>query len=860
MSYNDVIHPDYRDCLHEQWSQTLANHGILVLEYPILTKGGQIKWVWEKGSGVYSESGEVVALEGFITDITERRTAEQIIRESESRLRYLLGFYERAHLPEKELLAYALEGACVITGSQLGYLAFLNDDESELSMYAWSETAMKECSMQEKPIVYAVEKTGLWGEAVRQRCPVITNDYAAVGTEKKGYPEGHPQLIRHMNVPILDGDQIVIVAGVANNPLDYTDNDTRQLTLLMQGLWQVLKRRRIEEEFQSQQEQLTEITEMIPGVVFQFYSQSDGEKGLYYISSRADEVFGISSSPEGFLSRFTEQVDPRDRDSFLESIEDATKAGLPWNYEGRFIRPSGEEIWFQGMSRPIQRGNELLFNGILLDITDRKDAENALNERIKELSCLYRISDAIEGSGRPYAEVMQAIAEIIPGGFQHPEITAASIRIDEEEYSTSDYQLKPWSKQTEIFVHKEPVGSITICLMEDNQILDEEEILISTIADQIGQYIERIRTVARLHQANEQLTASEEEIRNRLDEIVTAQKQLALSEERYQAIFEHTNAASLIIEKDTVISLCNSAFEKLCGYSKDEVIGRSWTEFVSDTDREQMIAYHRQRRETGEDPPQRYEFTFIDRGDASHSTLVTVGMIPGTSQSVASIYDITDRKEAEVALSQAHKKLRILSSITSHDVANKIMTIRGLLEIALDREDKQYTGICHDEIRKATDAIERQIVFMREYEQIGIQESSWMELAPLISRIDDRQLPVQNTCPEISFYADPMVEKVFQNLYVNTILHAQTATRIVISCEEREGDLAIIWEDDGPGIPDDQKEEIFVRGFGKNTGFGLFLAREILAITRITIQETGTYGKGARFEIIVPEGAWQKGR
>jgi len=593
-----------------------------VVEIPILNQSGEVRTVLWNSANIRSSDGEmIVATIAQGQDITDRKEAEQIllqkneelhaayeqlkaseeelkdsideltrheqfIRESESRLRYLLGFYERAHLPEKELLAYALEGASVITGSQLGYLAFLNDDESELSMYAWSETSMKECSMQEKPIVYAVERTGLWGEAVRQRRPVITNDYAAPNPGKKGYPKGHPQIIRHMNVPILDGEQIVIVAGVANKPLDYTDNDTIQLTLLMQGLWQVLKRRRIEEEFRRQEEQLTEITEMVPGVVFQFYIRPDGEKGSYYISSRAEEVFGIRSSTEEFFERFTEQVDPRDRDAFIESIEDAAKADLTWNYEGRFIRPSGEEIWFQGMSRPIQRGSELLFNGILLDITDRK--------------------------------------------------------------------------------------------------------------------------------------------------------------------------------------------------------------------------------------------------------------------------------EAEVALSQTHKKLRILSSITSHDIANKIMTIRGLLEIALDQEDKQYTGICHDEIRKATDAIERQIVFMREYEQIGIQESSWIELAHLISRIDDSQIPVQNTCPEISFYADPMVEKVFQNLYMNTILHAQTARWIVISCEEREGALAIIWKDDGPGIPDDQKEEIFVRGFGKNTGFGLFLAREILAITGITIQETGTYGKGAKFEIVVPEGAWQR--
>ena len=96
-------------------------------------------------------------------------------------------------------------------------------------MYAWSQAAMAECSMQEKPIIYKTEKTGLWGEAVRQRRPVITNDYAAPGPAKKGYPEGHPHIIRHMNVPVLDEGRIVLVAGVANKQSDYTEDDVSEL-------------------------------------------------------------------------------------------------------------------------------------------------------------------------------------------------------------------------------------------------------------------------------------------------------------------------------------------------------------------------------------------------------------------------------------------------------------------------------------------------------------------------------------------------------------------------------------------------------------------------------------------------------
>jgi len=102
-----------------------------------------------------------------------------------------------------------------------------------------------------------------------------------------------------------------------------------------------------------------------------------------------------------------------------------------------------------------------------------------------------------------------------------------------------------------------------------------------------------------------------------------------------------------------------------------------------------------------------------------------------------------------------------------------------------------------------------------------------------------------------------MLEKVFFNLLDNSIRHGQHVTEIRVSTGYSDDGLKIVWEDNGAGIPADEKERIFERGFGKNTGLGLFLVREILSLTEITIKETGEQGKGARFEIIIPKGSWR---
>jgi nitrate/nitrite-specific signal transduction histidine kinase len=198
----------------------------------------------------------LTSMESLQKEISEREKAEETIQFNARRMETLLQLNQMTTSSLKEITDFALEEAVRLTRSTIGYLAFLNEDESVLTMHSWSKTAMKECAIDEKPIHYVVAETGLWGEAVRQRKPVITNDYNAPNPLKKGYPYGHVQILRHMNIPVFMESRIVLVAGVGNKDEEYNWADVQQLTLLMEGMWRLVERKRTEEKIRKLNEEL----------------------------------------------------------------------------------------------------------------------------------------------------------------------------------------------------------------------------------------------------------------------------------------------------------------------------------------------------------------------------------------------------------------------------------------------------------------------------------------------------------------------------------------------------------------------------------------------------------------------------
>jgi PAS domain S-box-containing protein len=209
------------------------------------------------------ESGAITFLIPEGRDITERKRVEMMLRLEESRLEALLKLNQMAEASLQDITDFVLEETVRLTKSKIGYLAFLNEDETVMTMHSWSKSAMAECAIMDKPIIYPVVNTGLWGEAVRQRKPVITNNYEAPNPLKKGYPEGHVKVQRHMNAPVFDGNKIVVVSGVGNKEEDYNASDVRQLILMMQGMWRLIQRKRIADQLKKAMEMNNEFTSVV---------------------------------------------------------------------------------------------------------------------------------------------------------------------------------------------------------------------------------------------------------------------------------------------------------------------------------------------------------------------------------------------------------------------------------------------------------------------------------------------------------------------------------------------------------------------------------------------------------------------
>ena len=219
-----------------------------------------------------------------------------------------------------------------------------------------------------------------------------------------------------------------------------------------------------------------------------------------------------------------------------------------------------------------------------------------------------------------------------------------------------------------------------------------------------------------------------------------------------------------------------------------------------------------------------------------------------------------ERKMVETALESANKKLKLMADITRHDLLNQLSSMLGYLELAtIERDENQELAWKYvDKAALILTQTVNTVKFTKEYQDIGIKSPIWQNCKLVVSKslqhTSLNHVDFINQIPHnLEVYADPLIEKVFSNLTENAVRYGEKISKIIIRHEVLNDVRRIIFEDDGIGIPDDEKEKIFLFQYGKNTGQGLFLSREILLITGICIKETGISGIGARFEMICPD-------
>ncbi|AKB34433.1 sensory transduction histidine kinase [Methanosarcina siciliae HI350] len=342
--YTDIIHPDDLDNVRAEVSKnTEGGRDYFSKEYRILAKSGEVRYVDERTLIRRNEKGEITCYQGILLDITQRKKAEVAQRLNASRLEALVKLDQMAGASLKEITDFAREEAVRLTGSKLGYLAFMDAYESTLVMHSWSDSAMEECSIEDKQFIYPVKSMGLWGEAVRQRKPIITNDYPAPNLLKKGYPKNHVHLIRHLNIPVFDGKRIVAVAGVGNKEENYDESDVRQLTLLMQGMWQLIQRKQLEEALRTYSGELSRANEELRSVNMmktEFVEEMRfPERAEYGEIMDYETLYAIDSQQQKAVNTFIHYSEKLRRlvDSLLyQSLEKAGK--IDYSFEGMQLK------------------------------------------------------------------------------------------------------------------------------------------------------------------------------------------------------------------------------------------------------------------------------------------------------------------------------------------------------------------------------------------------------------------------------------------------------------------------------------------------------------------------------------------
>lgn len=266
--YNDfmtLVHPDdFNQAMKAMKDHLTGKTDKYETEYRIQENSGKYTWFYDVGSIVTRDkNGAPEKICGIAININERKKAENLlitakekaeqneyllrqqkeeIELNNNRLEGLLRISQYRATSVQELLDYALDEAIELTNSKIGYIYFYNEEKRQFELNTWSKEVMKECQVMSPQTTYNLDVTGCWGEAVRQRRPIIINDYKANHPHKKGTPEGHVSLSKFLTVPVFIDNEIVAVAGVANKESDYNESDVRELSLLMDSVWKISER------------------------------------------------------------------------------------------------------------------------------------------------------------------------------------------------------------------------------------------------------------------------------------------------------------------------------------------------------------------------------------------------------------------------------------------------------------------------------------------------------------------------------------------------------------------------------------------------------------------------------------------
>lgn len=324
------------------------------------------------------ETNGKVYLHSIVHDVTVRKQYEAMMRLNEARLESLLRISQYKAQNNNELLDYALSEAKMLTESKIGYICCYNEMTKEFTLNAWSNNVMNECHVPEIPIVSSLSETEFWSEAIRQRKPIVINDFNTPDALKRGLPHGHAALKKILTIPVFEGQQIVAVIGVANKEKDYNDSDVRQLSIMMDVVWKMVETRSVIEN----KKLLGEMLDNVPGAVV-IYQHKSGR--ILYVNNRATTLYGYTKEEMINLTINDIIADSSNTSALLDDVGESI-------VETRHKCANGSIVALEVFAKHVVFNENDAILSIAADITERRKLELEREKINNELNRMQRLN------------------------------------------------------------------------------------------------------------------------------------------------------------------------------------------------------------------------------------------------------------------------------------------------------------------------------------------------------------------------------------------------------------------------------------------------------------------------------------
>jgi PAS domain S-box-containing protein len=466
-----------------------------------------------------------------------------------------------------------------------------------------------------------------------------------------------------------------------------------------------------------------------------------------------------------------------------------------------------------------------------------------------------------------------AVSGITPPGIQESLLKQESvILVPENETMTSGYSMVKdltgkdiilkLSKQREL--HRTGFANIITYLMLLALWAVITGVIVAIVMDRtvlqrVGRLTEHIRSLSD-HPGDVPVPvlSGNDELAELEKSIITSRKDLLIQEQQMRVFINAIPSPAALFSLQGKILLANPAFAEYLHRRLDEITG---TDIRSCMPEEEIRKYDRFVQEA----IRKKEIVHFENETGGKTFLMSYYPVLGNDGEVIQLglltFDISERKRLENALQKITRKIALLNTVIFTDIQNKVFVQMGYLELARQKTTDPRVETYLKKEESLVKEIQDALSFARQFNDMGMSPPRWQNIQDVllfaVSHLDLGDLSRDFALQGIEIYADSLLERVFVTLAENTVMYAKGATVIRAVYTVTGDDAVIVVEDDGPGIAEDKKEEIFSKGIGAGGSTSLFLSREILSTTGISIRETGVVGKGARFEIRVPKGSYR---